>query len=76
MKEEIIMLEKNQTWKLVKRPEDRKFIEVTWIFKTKLNANDFINKHKAKLVAKQIRNHEIIVGYNYTKGLKSVLDRH
>ena len=58
MKEELTMIEKNpmieknQTWKLVKRPEDRKFIGVKWIFRTKLNANGSINKHKARLVVK------------------------
>lgn len=36
MKEELTMIEKNQTWKLVKRPEDRKVIGVKWIFRTKL----------------------------------------
>ena len=46
------MIEKNQTWKLVQRPQDRKVIGVKWVYRTKLNANGSINKHKARLVVK------------------------
>jgi hypothetical protein len=52
MKEELAMIEKNQTWTLVDRPAHKKVIEVKWIFKTKLNADGKINKHKARLVVK------------------------
>lgn len=52
MEEEMMMIEKNQTWELVEKPQDRKIIGVKWIFRTKLNANGSINKHKAKLVVK------------------------
>ncbi|KAA0059661.1 Retrovirus-related Pol polyprotein from transposon TNT 1-94 [Cucumis melo var. makuwa] len=34
------------------RPQDRKVIGVKWVFRTKLNANGSINKHKVKLVVK------------------------
>ena len=47
------MIKKNQTWNLVKMPADRKVIGVKWVFRTKLNANGSINKHKAKLVVKR-----------------------
>ena len=46
------MIEKNHTWRLVKRPMDRKVIGVKWVFRTKLNANGSINKYKARLVVK------------------------
>ena len=46
------MIEKNHTWTLVKRPADRKVIGVKWVFRTKLNADGSINKHKARLVVK------------------------
>ena len=52
MQEEFNMIEKNQTWKLVQRPQDRKVIGVKWVYRTKLNANGSINKHKARLVVK------------------------
>lgn len=52
MKKELIMIEKNQTWKLVKRLADRKVIGVKWVFRIKLNAYGSINKHKARLVVK------------------------
>lgn len=36
----------------MKRPEDRKVIGAKWIFRFKLNADNSINKHKARLVVK------------------------
>ena len=32
--------------------QDRKVIGVKWVYKTKLNANGFVNKHKARLAVK------------------------
>lgn len=52
MQEEFTMIEKNQTWELVKRPENRKVIGVKWVYRTKLNVDGSINKHKARLVVK------------------------
>jgi len=52
MEEELSMIQKNNTWALVDRPEDRKVIGVKWIYRTKLNADNSINKHKARLVVK------------------------
>ena len=52
MKEEINMIEKNETWTLVDRPKHRKVIGVRWIYKTKLNSDGSINKNKARLVVK------------------------
>ena len=52
MQKELSMIEKNQTWELIERPKNRKFIGVKWVFKTKLNANGSINKYKAMLVVK------------------------
>ncbi|RDY09032.1 Copia protein, partial [Mucuna pruriens] len=34
---EMSMIQKNKTWELVDKPEDRKVIGVKWVFKTKLN---------------------------------------
>jgi len=44
------MIEKNNTSEFVDIPIDRKVIGVKWVFRTKLNADGSINKHKAKLV--------------------------
>ncbi|TYK23235.1 Retrovirus-related Pol polyprotein from transposon TNT 1-94 [Cucumis melo var. makuwa] len=52
MEEELSMIEKNKTWILVDRPQDRKVIGVKWVLRTKLNADGSINKHKARLVVK------------------------
>ncbi|KAH9756360.1 hypothetical protein KPL71_016050 [Citrus sinensis] len=52
MNEELFMIEKNKTWELVDRPQNRKVIGVKWVYKTKLNADGSINKYKARLVVK------------------------
>jgi len=46
------MIEKNCTWELVDRPSDKNIIGVKWIFRTKLNADITINKHKTRLIVK------------------------
>lgn len=60
MKDELRMIEKNDTWELVDRPQNRKIIGVKWVYRTKLNADGSVNKHKARLVAK---------GYNQVFGV-------
>jgi len=52
MKEELEMIEKNNTWELVKRSIDKPVIGVKWVYKTKLYLDGTIQKHKARLVAK------------------------
>jgi hypothetical protein len=52
MNEELSMIKKNKTYEVVDRPKDRKIIGVKWVFRTKLNANGSINKHKARLFVK------------------------
>lgn len=46
------MIEKNDTWELVEKPQDRKIIGVKWVYRTKLNADGSVNRHKARLVVK------------------------
>jgi len=46
------MIEKNCTWELVDKPTNKNTIYVKWVFRTKLNANSIINKHKVRLVVK------------------------
>ena len=52
MKEELSMIEKNKTWELIDRPQNKKVIGVKWVYRTKLNVDGSINKHKARLVVK------------------------
>ena len=39
MEEELLMIQKNETWKLVDRPKEKKVIGVRWVFRTKLNSD-------------------------------------
>ena len=50
--EELKMINKNQTWILVGKPNNKHVIGVRLVFRTKLNADGSINKLKARLVTK------------------------
>lgn len=63
MEEEMLMIRKNKTWELVSTPEDRKIISVKWVFRTKLNADGSINKHKVRLV---VKGYSQIFGVDYS----------
>jgi len=52
MLEELASIERNNTWKLVKLPADKKTIEVKWVYKLKHNPDGSIAKHKARLAAR------------------------
>ena len=52
MEEKINMIEKNKTWELVNRPEDKDIIGVKWVYKTKLNSDGSIQSYKARLIVK------------------------
>ncbi|KAB2626386.1 retrovirus-related Pol polyprotein from transposon TNT 1-94 [Pyrus ussuriensis x Pyrus communis] len=52
MEDELAMIEKNGTWKLVDRPTEKPVIGVKWVYKTKLNLDGSVLKNKARLVAK------------------------
>lgn len=52
MEAELEMINKNETWELVSRPENKKVIGVKWVYRTKYNADGSLNKHKARLVVK------------------------
>ena len=49
MEEEIKMIEKNETREPVDPPQDKEVIGVKWVYKTKLNSDGSIQKHKARL---------------------------
>lgn len=44
MKNEISVIEKNQTWELTELSTDKCVICVKWVFRTKLNPNDTVFK--------------------------------
>ncbi|KAJ7961274.1 Retrovirus-related Pol polyprotein from transposon TNT 1-94 [Quillaja saponaria] len=52
MDEEIIAIEKNDTWELANLPKDHKAIGVKWVYKVKKNAKGEVEKYKMRLVAK------------------------
>jgi hypothetical protein len=52
MKIELKDLETQNTWSLVTRPKDRKVLKGKWVYKTKLNPDNSINKYKARWVIK------------------------
>ena len=52
MREELKMIEKNDTQELMDRPQHKQPIGVKWVNRTELNAYGSINKYKARLVVK------------------------
>nr|KAJ0208302.1 hypothetical protein LSAT_V11C500255750 [Lactuca sativa] len=52
LKVELASIEKNNTWRLVDLPKDRKPIGLKWVFKVKRDPHGKILKHKARIVAK------------------------
>ncbi|RDX89437.1 hypothetical protein CR513_28841, partial [Mucuna pruriens] len=73
MEEEIKMIEKNNTWKLIDCPHRKDIIRVKWVYKTKLNPNGAIQKHKARLVVKGY-SQQLGIDYNETFALVARLD--
>ena len=52
MDEEIKMIKKNRTWKLMDTPDDKDVIGHKWVYKMKYNEDDSIQKYKAQFIAK------------------------
>jgi hypothetical protein len=52
MNEELDQIEKNNTWELVPRPEDKNVIDSKWVFKNKMNEKGQVVRNKARLVYK------------------------
>jgi hypothetical protein len=53
MNEELDQIEKNNTWKLVPRPENKNVIGSKWVFKNKMNEKGQVVRNKARLVCKR-----------------------
>lgn len=54
MRDEVLALERNNTWFLVPLPPNQRATGCKWIFKTKENLDGSVHKYKAKLVPKVI----------------------
>ncbi|KAL4016719.1 hypothetical protein IC575_024376 [Cucumis melo] len=52
MKEELKSMNDNEVWDLVELPKESKRVRCKWVFKTKRDSNDNIERYKARLVAK------------------------
>ena len=52
MNKELDQIEKNNTWKLVPRHEDKNVIGSKWVFKNKMNEKEQVVRNKARLVCK------------------------
>lgn len=52
MEEEIEQIEKNKTWSLFPRPEDKNVTGTKWVFRNKLDENGEVIRNKARLVCK------------------------
>ena len=60
MKEELDEIIKNDTWKLVPRPENKNVIGTKWVFKNKMNEKIEVVRKKERLVCK---------GYSQKEGI-------
>ncbi|RVW91763.1 Retrovirus-related Pol polyprotein from transposon RE1 [Vitis vinifera] len=71
MKEELRMIEKNDTWELVDKPQHRKVIGVKWVYRTKLNADarlDTIRMLLALTAQKGWKTYQLDVIFTFLNG--------
>jgi len=57
MQEEYDALRANHTWTLTSPPSTIKPIGCKWVLKNKYNADDYFQRHKARLIAKEFHQH-------------------
>ena len=55
LKDEVKELKDNETWNLVRPPEDRDVIPSKWVEKVKLGPSDQVDKYKARSVTKSFK---------------------
>ena len=53
MKSEMRSMYENKVWTLIDLPNDRRAIEIQWIFKRKTDADSSVTIYKARIVAKR-----------------------
>lgn len=54
MKEEINSIKKNDTWELVELSKGKKCVGSKWVYKTKYNSDDDIERFKARIMDKEL----------------------
>lgn len=52
MDEEINAIRRNDTWELISFPKGHNPIEVKWVYKTKINKEENVDKYKPRFIAK------------------------
>jgi hypothetical protein len=52
MEDEYVALMKNKTWRLVPPQPDRNLIDCKWVYKIKHKPDGYVDRYKARLVAK------------------------
>ncbi|XP_068497784.1 uncharacterized mitochondrial protein AtMg00820-like [Phaseolus vulgaris] len=65
MKDELKSVAHNDVWDLMKLPEGCKRVRCKWVFKTKCNSHDNIERYKVRLVAKGFTQKDDIVYIDY-----------
>ena len=53
MKSEMRSMYENKVWTLIDLPNDRRAIEIKWIFKRKIDSDSSVTVYKARIVAKR-----------------------
>ena len=60
---------KNKVWTLVDLPNDRRAIEIKWVFKRKMDADSSVTIYNARIVAKGFRQ---VQGVDYDESFSLV----
>ena len=69
MKSEMRSMYENKVWTLIDLPNDRRAIEIKWIFKRKTDADSSVTIYKARIVAKGFRQ---VQGVDYDESFSLV----
>ena len=69
MKEELDALSKSHTWDLVTLPSGKSVVGCKWIYKIKTRSDGYIERYKARLIAKRFTQE---YGIDYEKTFASI----
>jgi len=65
MNEELMAIEKNNTWQLTNLLKAHKEIDVKWVYKIKVKANGEIDRYKARLVQRDSSKEKAMITKKY-----------